>query len=145
VKGPRSETGQKLRLELPPRLQLQTEDGGLSYWASAIFGPDDSICALVAGGRFDGGAGSATWFMGLAAVQDDSNGSRTPICCYSAREHVTVHDTWHVSGLRGTASCDFEVDDVFVPADQTHDFIAPVPTQPGFLYGCRAYRYFPGR
>jgi len=58
VKGPRSETGQKLRLELPPRLQLQTEDGGLSYWASAIFGPDDSICALAAEGRFDGDAGS---------------------------------------------------------------------------------------
>src|SRR3974377_1545090 len=40
------------------RLQVQTEDGGLSYWTSAIFGPDDSICALVAEGRFDGDAGS---------------------------------------------------------------------------------------
>ena len=37
---------------------LQTEDGGPSYWTSAIFGPDDSICALVAEGRFDGNAGS---------------------------------------------------------------------------------------
>ena len=37
---------------------LQTEDGGLSYWTSAISGPDDSICALVAEGRFDGNAGS---------------------------------------------------------------------------------------
>jgi hypothetical protein len=33
---------------------FQTEDGGLSYWTSAIFGPDDSICALVAEGLFDG-------------------------------------------------------------------------------------------
>ena len=30
----------------------------LSYWTSATFGPDDSICALVAGGRFEGDAGS---------------------------------------------------------------------------------------
>jgi hypothetical protein len=37
---------------------LQTEDGGLSYWTSATFGPDDSICALVAEGRLDGDAGS---------------------------------------------------------------------------------------
>src|ERR1700676_3981627 len=36
---------------------LRAEDGGLSYWTSAIFGPDDSICAL-AEGLFDGNAGS---------------------------------------------------------------------------------------
>src|SRR3954454_9613931 len=35
----------------------QTEDGGLSYRASAILGPEDS-CALAAEGRFDGDAGS---------------------------------------------------------------------------------------
>ncbi len=29
----------------------------LSYWTSTIFGPGDSICALVAEGRFDGNAG----------------------------------------------------------------------------------------
>jgi hypothetical protein len=37
---------------------LQSEDRGLSYSTSAIFGPDESICALVAEGRFDGNAGS---------------------------------------------------------------------------------------
>jgi len=41
---------------------LQTEDGGLSYWTSAIFGPDDSICALVAEGRFDGAFANASLF-----------------------------------------------------------------------------------
>ena len=30
----------------------------LGYLTSAIFGPDESICALVAGGRFDGNVGS---------------------------------------------------------------------------------------
>ena len=41
---------------------------------------------------------------GLAAVKDGSGNSQAPTCCYFAREHVTVHDTWHVSGLRGTGS-----------------------------------------
>jgi alkylation response protein AidB-like acyl-CoA dehydrogenase len=56
---------------------------------------------------------------------------------------VTVHDTWHVSGLRGTASNDFEAHDVFVPADHTHDFIAPKATQPGIIYRLPGLSIFP--
>ena len=91
---------------------------------------------------FGSGASHATRFMGLAAVKDGNSG-QPPICCYFAREHVTIHDTWHVSGLRGTASHDFEVNDAFVPADHTHDFIAPVPTRPGVLYRIPATSIFP--
>jgi alkylation response protein AidB-like acyl-CoA dehydrogenase len=92
---------------------------------------------------FGSGTSHATRFMGLAAVKDSSNGSQSPICCYFAREQVTIHDTWHVSGLRGTASCDFEVNDSFVPAEHTHDFVAPVPTQPGLIYRIPAASIFP--
>lgn len=92
---------------------------------------------------FGSGASHATRFMGLAAVKDSSNSSQSPICCYFARKHVTIHDTWQVSGLRGTASCDFEVNDVFVPADHPHDFNAPEPTQPGLLYRIPGLSIFP--
>src|SRR5205085_630989 len=78
---------------------------------------------------FGGGAAHASRFMGLAALKDRK--SPVPFCCYFTPEHVTIHDTWHVSGLRGTGSCDFEVRDVFVPAEHTHDLLAPAPTQPG--------------
>jgi alkylation response protein AidB-like acyl-CoA dehydrogenase len=47
---------------------------------------------------------------------------------------VTIHDTWQVSGLRGTGSCDFEVADTFVPFDHTHLFTDLQPTHPGLLY-----------
>ncbi|HEX4358116.1 MAG TPA: hypothetical protein VH141_11370 [Pseudonocardia sp.] len=30
-----------------------------------------------------------------------------------------MHDTWHTTGLRGSASNDYSVDDVWVPADHT--------------------------
>jgi alkylation response protein AidB-like acyl-CoA dehydrogenase len=92
---------------------------------------------------FGSGASHATRFMGLAAVRDGSDSSQPPICCYFAREKVTVHDTWHVSGLRGTASSDFEVNGVFVPAEHTHDVIAPVPSQPGVIYRIPGLTIFP--
>jgi indole-3-acetate monooxygenase len=92
---------------------------------------------------FGSGASHGTRFMGLAAVRDGSDNGRPPICCYFAREHVTIHDTWHVSGLRGTGSSDFEVKDAFVPAEHTHDLIAPVPTQPGAIYRIPGLTIFP--
>jgi alkylation response protein AidB-like acyl-CoA dehydrogenase len=30
------------------------------------------------------------------------------------REQITVHDNWQVAGLRGTGSCDYSIDNVFV-------------------------------
>ena len=92
---------------------------------------------------FGSGANHANRFMGLAAANDGKGGSQAPICCYFARDQVTIHDTWQVSGLRGTGSCEFEVTDVFVPADHTHDFVAPVPSQPGLIYRLPGLSIFP--
>ena len=83
---------------------------------------------------FGSGAHHATWFAGLC-VAKTPDGTDGPIfCCYLPRESVIVRDTWHVSGLRGTGSCEFEANDVFVPTGYTHDFLTPIATQPGILY-----------
>jgi alkylation response protein AidB-like acyl-CoA dehydrogenase len=40
---------------------------------------------------------------------------------------VTLHDTWHVAGLCGTGSGDFEVRDVFVPRQRSLSLMADMP------------------
>ncbi len=82
---------------------------------------------------FGSGAHHATHFMGLA-TKDAVGSDEPPLCCYVPRRDVTIHDTWKVSGLRATGSCDFEMRDVFVPEQNTHAFIGSAPTQAGFIY-----------
>ena len=83
---------------------------------------------------FGSGAPHATHFMGLATVGGNLAPEQQRLCCYFDRQQVTVHDTWHVCGLRGTGSSDFEVREAFVPAHLVHPFVGHVPVQPGLLY-----------
>jgi alkylation response protein AidB-like acyl-CoA dehydrogenase len=96
-------------------------------------------------GRWPFGSGSshATYFMGLASVKAEDGREGPPICCYFPPAGVVVHDNWHVSGLRGTCSCDFEIKDVFVPSDHVHPLINHQPTQPGVVYRLPGLSVFP--
>jgi indole-3-acetate monooxygenase len=49
-------------------------------------------------------------------------------------EQFTIHDTWHVMGLRGTGSHDIELDGVYIPAERTASVLGGSPLQPGPLY-----------
>lgn len=79
---------------------------------------------------FGSGAHHASLFMVLAAEAPGA----PPLCFYVGRKDVTILDNWHVSGLRGTGSCDFELQDVFVPAAHMHPFLDVTPTDPGLVY-----------
>lgn len=91
---------------------------------------------------FGSGAHHATHFMGLASTKDADGRDDPPLCCYVPRRDVTIHDTWKVSGLRATGSCDFEMRDVFVPEQHTHAFIGSTPTQAGAVYRLPAVSVF---
>ena len=83
---------------------------------------------------FGSGAHHATRFMGLASVKTAEGENGPPMCCYFSRSDVQVHDNWFVSGLRATGSCDFEVQNVFVPIEHTHALVDFMPSHPGLLY-----------
>ena len=87
-------------------------------------------------GRWPFGSGilHATKVMGLCALETRDEPSKPVIACYMDRQDVSVIDTWFVSGLRGTGSCDFAAQDVFVPFDHAHAFPDVEPTQPGLVY-----------
>ena len=91
---------------------------------------------------FGSGAHQASHFMGLASVKGAGGKDEAPLCCYFERRDVVIHDTWRVSGLRATGSCDFEVRDIFVPEQQTHMFVGHAATQAGAVYRLPALSVF---
>lgn len=96
-------------------------------------------------GRWPFGSGSshATWFAVLCEVAEgQAQGQGRMIFAYVPASAVTVLDTWHVSGLRATASSDFTVSDHRVAVDQCHDFQA-TPTAPGAVYRLPTLSIFP--
>nr|WP_294524825.1 acyl-CoA dehydrogenase family protein [uncultured Rhodopila sp.] len=74
------------------------------------------------------------WVLGGCIVQGDS-GAAVRLCIFP-RADVEVFDIWHVGGLRGTGSNDYQVTDVFVPEERAVPIpgFSPVPVQPGALY-----------
>ena len=84
-------------------------------------------------GRFAWASGvhHARWVVAMGAVFDGAamrkSPSGTPIILgfVMPREDCTVLDAWHVLGLRGTGSTEFEADNVFVPKDLAIRFFSP--------------------
>lgn len=92
-------------------------------------------------GRWTLGSGSshANWFVAGCAVLRDGAPVKTPAGAPRFREvfvpssAVEVIDTWDSTGLRGTASHDYAITDVFVPEAYTCWFQEP-PRCSGPLY-----------
>ena len=81
------------------------------------------------------------WVLGNCTVEGRSAGRDASIgpelrLALFPRKDVEVLDTWHVSGLRGTGSHDYQVSDLFVPEEYTLklDGFTPPPVAPGPLY-----------
>jgi alkylation response protein AidB-like acyl-CoA dehydrogenase len=99
---------------------------------------------FVVSGRwpFASGSSHATWFGGECTIYDgdqprlDKDGNAVTKMLFVPRESVTVHDTWDTTGLRGTASNDFSMENVHVPMKRGFQMLVDPPIHPSPLYGC---------
>jgi len=91
--------------------------------------------------QFGSGTGHSEWvsfgFMPMrdgAVVMDDDV---LPLMLVGAvpRAEVSFTDGWHVQGLKGTGSYDYELHDVFVPERRTYPLFTTAPRRGGPLYG----------
>jgi alkylation response protein AidB-like acyl-CoA dehydrogenase len=82
---------------------------------------------------FASGCQGASWHAGGAFIMDDgkpeldADGRPINLQVFFPASHSTVHDTWKVSGLRGTGSHDIEINDVLVPAAHTALIVGQPP------------------
>lgn len=89
---------------------------------------------------FASGSSHATWFLGECVVYDgeqprtDGEGNTVTRAVFVPRSDVTTYDTWHTTGLRGTASNDFSVEQVFVPEARGFQMLVVEPQHPWELY-----------
>ena len=101
---------------------------------AVAWGPPSGAKAVAADGgyivtgrwRFASGSTHCPWMGGHSMVFEahgkprlDREGWPVMRTMLFRKEKATIYDTWHVIGLRGTASNDYEVRDLFVPEAYT--------------------------
>ncbi len=97
---------------------------------------------LLVSGRWPWGSGTdhCNWIGGGVLLVDGdgkptprSDGLRSPFVFFEAAD-VEIVDVWRTSGLRGTASNDYQVKEVFVPEGRWGEFLRAGPVCDGALY-----------
>jgi alkylation response protein AidB-like acyl-CoA dehydrogenase len=99
-------------------------DGKPDAIFAGAFNPSGMITPVDDGYRVEGrwafasGCEHADWIYGncIEAIADDGPVLRGALF---TPDEITIEDTWHVSGLRGTGSHHFRADGVVLPADRT--------------------------
>jgi indole-3-acetate monooxygenase len=81
---------------------------------------------------FASGVRHSDWIVTAAPVQKD--GKREMRRFVLPTGEAELRDNWHVVGLKGTGSCDFSVDDLFVPDARTWDNLRDQAKRGGPLY-----------
>lgn len=121
---------------LPPELahEIYEPDDVIS---GGVFAPLGRALAVDGGYRVTGrwpfcsGCQHTAWIMGSALVPSQDPARPELRSLLFRRSEVQIHDTWDTSGLRGTGSHDYTVEDLFVPAARSFSLLgAPVVDAP---------------
>uniref|UniRef100_A0AAU1M3N4 Acyl-CoA dehydrogenase family protein n=1 Tax=Streptomyces sp. NBC_00148 TaxID=2903626 RepID=A0AAU1M3N4_9ACTN len=101
----------------PSEAQHEFFKDGRPAQMAGVANPPGRAKAVEGGYRVSGrwsycsGVTHADWVSLIAVVE----GEDVPCFFMAPRAEVTVHDTWNVSGMKGSGSHDVAVDDLFVP------------------------------
>ncbi|WP_448580114.1 acyl-CoA dehydrogenase family protein [Thermaurantiacus sp.] len=98
-------------------------------------------------GRWSWASGSANchWLVGGSLIFDGEalrkrgDGQPDHRMMIMPRRDVTLLDTWHAAGLKGTGSGDMAATDAIVPSDRSVSLITDTPREPGALYRFPAF------
>ena len=83
---------------------------------------------------FGSGIRHAQWVSAGARVVTEQAGHPSQVRVVMPTSAIRIHDNWQVMGLRGTGSCDFSVEDRFVPDRFAWDVSLRQPRRGGALY-----------
>lgn len=100
-------------------------EGGLRVTGRWQWGSGTQHCTVIGGG--------VLLVDDEGAVAPRADGLLAPFVLLD-RDDVTFHDTWHVLGVRGSGSTDYEVVDAFVPEGRWVELTNPAPQVDGALY-----------
>ena len=81
---------------------------------------------------FGSGVRHSEWMTAGAIVTRNDEPEHLMMAFQTKLAHI--HDNWQVAGLKGTGSCDFSTDDLFVPAAYTWALLTDQPKRGGPLY-----------
>ena len=83
---------------------------------------------------FASGIRHSQWVSAGARVVSDGKDHPPQVRIAMRTSQVEIHDNWDVMGLRGTGSCDFSVDNLFLPGRYVTDPMIREPSRGGPLY-----------
>jgi indole-3-acetate monooxygenase len=87
---------------------------------------------------FASGVRHAHWVAGAGLVESGDDGPPAYRMFVAPIEAAELLDTWHVTGLRGTGSCDFTLTEQFIPESFSFNFFTDPQQRGGALYNIRA-------
>ena len=96
--------------------------------------PVDGGYLLTGRWSFASGIRHSEWISAGARVITDEPGHPVQVRATMRTSDVTIHDNWQVMGLRGTGSCDFSVEDLFVPTSFAYDVSLTEPLRGGAIF-----------
>ena len=112
---------------IPPRTA-----GVFAPFGTAV--PTDGGYLLTGQWSFASGVRHSQWISAGARVKTEKPGHPAQVRATMPTSDISIHDNWHVMGLRGTGSCDFSAKDLFVPASFAYDVSLTEPLRGGGLY-----------